>query len=274
MNIQAICTDIDGTLLDKNRQLSLRTKAAFSQLPKDFPVILASSRMPSAMTHLLEELGRPYQPLICYNGGYLLAWDQESKQMLPIDSTYISLLHCKEILKLTENTSIHVSFYSADDWYAPKADRWTEKEETVTKVKSILKSGKEVLDIWEKSNSGAHKVMCMGEEVEIQYLYKRLEELLGTELHLYRSKDTYIEIAPKQISKASALALLLQNKFDFSMEEVMAFGDNFNDVELISGVGFGVAVENARDEVKAVAKHLTASNKADGVAIAIESFLL
>lgn len=274
MKIRAICTDIDGTLLDMHRQLSARTKAAFRRLPKDFPVILASSRMPSAMTHLLEELGRPHQPLICYNGGYILAPDPHDQEVLPLSSISISIAHCSVILKLTEGTSIHVSLYSADQWYAPKADSWTEKEETVTKVKSVLKPGEKVLESWKQSGTGAHKVMCMGEASEIQYLYDRLESLLGDELHLYRSKDTYIEIAPKQISKASALELLLHAKYDFGLDEVMAFGDNYNDVELIAGAGFGVAVANGRDEVRAVANHITDNNKADGVAIAIEHFLL
>lgn len=274
MKIRAICTDIDGTLLDKNRQLSARTKAAFGQLPKDFPVILASSRMPSAMTHLLEELGRPLQPLICYNGGYILAPDLPAQTVLPISSIPISIAHCSVILKLAEGTSIHVSLYSADQWYAPRDDAWTKKEETVTKVKSVLKPGVEVLETWKKSNTGAHKVMCMGEASEIQFLYDQLEKLLGSELHLYRSKDTYIEIAPKQISKASALDILLRSRYSFGLDEVMAFGDNYNDVELIAKAGFGVAVANGRDEVKAVADHVTATNKADGVAIAIESFLL
>ena len=58
------------------------------------------------------------------------------------------------------------------------------------------------------------------------------------------------------------------------MAEVLAFGDNFNDISLIEEVGYGVAVANARDEVKNVAKEITESNTADGVAITIEKLLL
>ena len=69
-------------------------------------------------------------------------------------------------------------------------------------------------------------------------------------LHLYRSKDTYLEIAPLQISKASALSQLLQAELNIDMKEVIAFGDNYNDIEMLKAVGCGVAVGNAKDEVK------------------------
>lgn len=58
------------------------------------------------------------------------------------------------------------------------------------------------------------------------------------------------------------------------MESVMAFGDNYNDIEMLEAVGMGVAVGNAREEVKAIADRLTLSNKEDGVAVIIEEVLL
>jgi Cof subfamily protein (haloacid dehalogenase superfamily) len=274
MKFRAICTDIDGTLLNSNREISARTKAAFSRLPSDFPVILASSRMPSAMTHLLQEINRSSNPLICYNGGYILGMNMIENIHQPVDSVYISLKDCYRILELAKGTSIHISLYSADEWYAPQMDKWTRKEELATKVQSVISSNTRVMEKWEQEAAGAHKVMCMGNAMEIDQLFASLQTELGTTLHLYRSKDTYIEIAPKAISKASGLELVLRSYFDISMEEVIAFGDNYNDIDLLAAVGMGVAVENARDEVKAVANEITAKNTEDGVAITIEKYLL
>ena len=73
---------------------------------------------------------------------------------------------------------------------------------------------------------------------------------------MYHSKSTYLEIAPKEISKASALQLLLDQLYGIDLSEVIAFGDNYNDIELFQAVGLGIAVGNARDEVKAVAKEI------------------
>lgn len=271
MKISAICTDIDGTLLDKRRKLSERTLKAFAALPADFPVILASSRMPGAMTHLLEEFKRTDNPLICYNGGYVIRSPQKGSEM--VDSTFINPDTCRKILELAAQTKIHISLYSADDWYAPAMDKWTEKEEMVTKVKANLGKHHEILENWESTKIGAHKVMCMGEADEIQWLYDQLFTSHDSSLHLYRSKDTYIEIAPKAISKASGLRRILVD-YNIPMNEVLAFGDNYNDIPLLAEVGYGVAVANAREEVKAVANEVTKSNITDGVAISIEKLLL
>lgn len=274
MNIKAVCTDIDGTLLNRDREISERTIRAFKNLPADFPVILASSRMPSAMWHLLEDLDKNGNPLVCYNGGYVISPLNGSGRVEILDSTTISLNNCDRIISLAAGSKVHISLYTADEWYAPAVDRWTQKEEMVTKVSAIIQPNDKVLAAWMDQRKGAHKVMCMGGAGEIDQLFHALKDELSDHLHLYRSRDTYIEIAPRQISKASGLALLLGKKYGIDMKEVMAFGDNYNDVELLREVGFGVAVANGREEVKAVAREITGPSTEDGVAMAIEKYLL
>jgi Cof subfamily protein (haloacid dehalogenase superfamily) len=265
MKFKAICSDIDGTLLNSERDLSDRLKTVVSLFPKDFPVILASSRMPDAMRHLLRDLGKPSEPLVAYNGGFVL--DQHGNVL---DSVVIPLPLVAKILELTRKTSIHVSLFHGESWYESKEDYWSKREIQNTKVQPTWMNGAEVLDLWAKNDLGAHKVMVMGDSNEISWLFGELHFEHAGELHLYRSKDTYIEIAPRKISKATALRLVLENLYDFGMEEVIAFGDNYNDIDLIQSVGWGVAVGNARPEVKAVAKEITSHHKEDGVAATLE----
>ncbi len=267
MRIKAICSDIDGTLLNSERDLSPRLKKVISQLPDDFPIILASSRMPKAMLHLLEDLDRPTNPMIVYNGGLVL--DSEGKTL---ESTKIPLELVKKILDFAKQTSLHISLYQADDWYEPKDDYWSQREIRNTKAEPVWMSNEEVLKLWEEENTGAHKVMAMGDSQEISWFFGELHLAHANELHLYRSKNTYIEIAPRKISKATALKLILE-KYDFGPEEVIAFGDNYNDIDLIQYVGTGVAVANARTELKMVADDHTLHHKEDGVAIALEKYL-
>lgn len=265
MNFKAICTDIDGTLLNSERDLSPRLKAVIQLLPQDFPLILASSRMPDAMRHLLFDLGKPSEPIIAYNGGFVL----DGKGNV-LDSACIPLELVSKILDMTRKTDIHVSLYQGENWYEPKPDYWAKREIQNTKVEPTWMSGEEVLDLWAKDNLGAHKVMVMGDSNEISWIFGELHFEHAKDLHLYRSKDTYIEIAPRKISKATALKLVLDHLYDFGMEEVIAFGDNYNDIDLIQRVGWGVAVANARPEVKAVAKEITLHHKEDGVAATLE----
>jgi len=275
MKIRAICTDIDGTLLDSRRQLAERTVRAIRNLPNDIPVILASSRMPAAMRHLQSELGLSRHPLICYNGGYILYFET-GKLGAPItrvmDSVMIPVEHCRTISTLASGTDIHVSLYSEDRWYAPVYDSWTEREERITKASPQLAPNAEVLEDWQQNNIGAHKVMCMGPADQIETLIAAVDAACPGALHLYRSRSTYLEIAPRRISKATALQQLLHKQYAIPMTDVMAFGDNYNDIDLLQSVGLGIAVSNARDEVKAVAAEITESNIDDGVALAIEKY--
>lgn len=270
MPIRALCSDIDGTLLDSSRELSARTIAVIRGLQADVPVILASSRMPSAMRHLQNQLGILHHPLICYNGGYVLHYETPDSAPQVLDSVEIPAPICSGILDLVSGTGIHMSLYHRDDWFAPQADQWTAREESNTKVRATIANLSAVLEHWHDKQLGAHKVMCMGPEAEIAVLAESLERRYGQELHVYKSKSTYLEIAPRQISKATALELLLRTRFDISLEEVMAFGDNYNDIDLLQAVGKGVAVGNARAEVKAIANEITLPGIEDGVALAIE----
>jgi Cof subfamily protein (haloacid dehalogenase superfamily) len=273
MNIRALCTDIDGTLLDSQKQLSKRTISAIQNIQKHIPIILASSRMPSAMVHLQEELGIVGSPLICYNGGFVIQYKNGNSKPEVFDSVTIAPVVCQSVLDLAENTQIHVSLYFEDEWYAPMVDQWTEREERITKVKATIADPKEIVAKWMKGNTGGHKLMCMGPEDEIKEMSRKLNEKHADDIHVYFSRPTYLELAPKKISKASALELILQKVYSIPMTDVIAFGDNYNDIEMLRCAGLGIAVENAREEAKQVAKKITLKSIEDGVAHAIEQHL-
>jgi Cof subfamily protein (haloacid dehalogenase superfamily) len=272
MTIRAICTDIDGTLLNKERQLSSVTIKAIRSLGDTFPVILASSRMPSAMRHLQAELGIEQHPLIAYNGGFVLRYFNGLPEILT--SVDIPAGTVQHIISLSEGTSIHNSLYREDDWFAPAMDEWTAREERITKVKACVTELADVIGRWQATGTGAHKVMCMGIESEIHELERKLRSDLDHVIHIYRSRPTYLELAPKTISKATALELLINKLYDFPMENVMCCGDNYNDIEMIAAAGLGVAVDNAKQEVKAVATVITGRSIDDGVASAIKKYVL
>jgi hypothetical protein len=269
MKYKAICSDIDGTLLNSIRDLSPRLIEAVNRFPANFPLILASSRMPEAMRHLVTGLGKHPQPLIAYNGGFVLSSVGEILEDVSIPLTLV-----EKILDLTEKSEIHISLYQGENWYEEDNDYWSQREMRNTKVQCTWMKGLDVVDLWSKGDSGAHKVMCMGDSNELNWLFGELHFQHSNELHLYRSSDTYLEIAPKAISKATGLQKILAHEYEFDMESVIAFGDNYNDIDLLQSVGWGVAVDNAKPEVKAVAKEITLHHKEDGVAAVLEKLFL
>lgn len=87
------------------------------------------------------------------------------------------------------------------------------------------------------------------------------------------SHQNLVEISQKGVSKETGIRILC-NHLGIDLSEVMAIGDNRNDVELIQTAGLGVAMGNAQPELRAVADTVTATNEADGVAKAIATYLL
>lgn len=263
MNYKLICSDIDGTLLNKDKELSKITISEVQRLAH-IPFILISSRMPNAMRHLQKELGNINTPIIAYNGGLILTKNEI------IQSTEINNSVLESIINKVSNTSIHISLYHGDDWYVPSMDFWANREITNTKVQPEVKTNVEVLKTWNKEGKGAHKIMCMGDENEIELLFQSLEKAYSAEIILYRSKPTYIEIAHRSISKKTAIETLIKSCYpDVAMREVIAFGDNYNDIEMLKYAGLGIAVSNANEAVLKIAKRVADSNINNGVAKAL-----
>ena len=264
MSYKIIFTDIDGTLLNAERELSDLTISVLQQLQKEVPVILISSRMPQAMVHLQQQLQISHQPLICYNGGLILV---DGKI---ISSTPIPLPILEKLVEFNIELKCHLSLYHNEEWYVPEMDFWALREENNTKVPPTVASYEEVLAEWKQKEKSAHKIMCMGEEGQIDSIVAFLEEHFLDHLHLYRSKPTYLEIANKEVSKLTAISILLQEHFQLKLEDAIAFGDNYNDYEMLKAVGMGIAVGNAKPEILEIAKEITFHGKEDGVARSLQ----
>ncbi len=267
IRFKLICSDIDGTLLNNLRDLSDRTKTQLRRISADFgvPIVLVSSRMPKAMTHFLEEIGLQ-EPLIAYNGAYVL--DKNRKILV---NKFTPAPIGKAVYDIARPKGLHVSMYQANEWYTETNDYWAEREIRNTKVTPDFQELIPILEYWKTQNTGAHKIMLMGDADQITQAQSELYAQFSEQLHLYRSKDTYLEINTKSVSKASAIEILRQN-FQVEISEIIAFGDNWNDTEMLRYAGHGVAMENAPDEVKKCANEIAPKHTEDGVAQILEKY--
>ena len=120
---------------------------------------------------------------------------------------------------------------------------------------------------------GILKMLAIAEPEQMKEVAKTVQTTFKGRVFAPQSKENYLEIVDPNINKAIALDFLAK-KLNVRQEEVMAIGDSNNDLDMIKYAGFGVAMGNAFETVKAVADVVTGSNEESGVATAIEKFIL
>tara|TARA_R110002051_G_scaffold101478_1_gene172289 strand:- start:8350 stop:9150 length:801 start_codon:yes stop_codon:yes gene_type:complete len=261
-----LCSDLDGTLLSTKSDVSDYAIKQISRIKNNTRVILVSARMPSGMLYIQESLGITNQPIVCYNGALVV---NENKVL---NSVYIPIHIIKDLHKLCMGQQADLGLYYNNEWCVPQTSERVEKETKYTKSTPIFESTNTTLAKWEERKVGAHKIMLMGTKESTDTLMPLLQKNYIQHLNIYRSNDTLIELAPKSVSKLSAIKLLIGK--NETLKDIIAFGDNYNDIEMLENVGCGVAVENARAEVKKISKHITLKNTEDGVARFIEEHLV
>ena len=265
MNYKILCSDLDGTLLSTKNDVSDFTISEINRIRKFMRIILVSARMPQSMTYLQERLGIQNEPIICYNGALVL--DSETE----IFSEVIDFEVLEKIYKLSEDLKIKLGLYHNREWCVEETSERVEKEIFNTRANPQFRATSETLSDWKDRNISAHKIMLICTKLSADIIFPILMDLFSQKIQIYRSNDTLIELAPKTVSKLSAIKLLLRD--NESVADVISFGDNYNDVEMLQHSGLGVAVANAREEVKKIANYTTLKNTEHGVANFIKQHL-
>ena len=266
MDYKILCSDLDGTLLSTKSDVSDFTISQIARIKEQLRVILVSARMPQSMTYLQRRLGIEEQPIICYNGALVLDGKKE------VFSETIDFETLEKVHQLSNYLDIRLGLYYGQEWYVEQTSERVQKEIKYTRTDPVFRSTLETLSDWNTRNISAHKIMLMGTKSSSDTIFPLLVAQLSEKINIYRSNDTLIELAPKSVSKLSAIQLLLHN--DESMSDVISFGDNFNDIDMLANSGLGVAVENAREEVKRITGQVTLKNTEDGVAHFIKHHLI
>lgn len=266
MKHKILCSDLDGTLLSTKSDVSQFTISQISIIKEQLKVVLVSARMPQSMRYLQERLGIEKEAIICYNGALVLKGEYE------VFSATIDFNTVEKVYGLTEEHGIRLGFYYKQEWYVEENSERVQKEINYTRTKPVYRPSIETLLDWQTRNLSAHKIMLMGTKSSADIIFPKLIDNFSQSMNIYRSNDTLIELVPQSVSKLSAIKLLLAP--NESLTDVISFGDNYNDIEMLVHSGLGIAVGNAREEVKAIADHTTLKNTEDGVAYFIRQHLI
>jgi len=263
--IKLIVVDLDGTLLNSKHKMSDRNKTAIKKaIEKGVQVVIATGKTRASAVGLLEELGIKSpgvfaQGLIIYNG------DGSVRNNTIMDKNIL-----RQIITFAEDRGFGVLAYSGDRLLARRADEFAEE---IAKYGEPMAEGvgalQNILD-----HTEINKVILYGQESKIPALRWQLSKQLDGQIHLTRSAvKGIIEVLPANSSKGKAVMRVMKD-LNIPPENTMAIGDGENDIEMLQAVGTAVAMGNAIQKLKDVANQVVGSNDADGVAQAIEMFVI
>ncbi len=261
-----LAIDLDETLLADDKTVSPRTMAALGEWHASGRRIVIATGRPPRSTRIIPSILHDF-PWICYNG----AWIELQNNVL--FQTAIPVEDARRIVATIQTAApdCRLGVEIADQLYINREVEWPGAHlvsdvlaHTDRPVAKILTSLAE-LDAAQPRSSN-------GQEMGARPSESLLSELPSTSRALISPKYDLVQVIPHGASKAAALHWLLE-LWGLSQDDVIAFGDDVNDVEMVAEAGLGVAMANAVPEVKAVADRITASNEEDGVAVVLEEFV-
>ncbi len=262
--IKMVVTDIDGTIADKDANISNNVRESISKLiKKGVKVVLATGRMFRATYPVLVDL-ELNTPIISYQGGFVKEYYGEQK-VLYSKYTDVSLAH--EVIDYFREKNVHINVYVNDVLFVENDDEYIKKYvENRNIVYTVVDNLKTV------NMNGLHKVLGIDKDPEkIIAVTKELKEKYKNDLYIIRSTPYFCEVSNPEASKASALSFL-RNYWGLKKEEVLAIGDQDNDIDMIEEAGVGVAMGNGTPAIKKSADFITKSIDEEGFSYAMEKF--
>lgn len=270
MKYKLMCIDVDGTLVDSNKDLPEENKKAIQEACKaGLNVAIASGRAPASVKEILDDLDIEGYG-ICLNGAYIIDGSEEVSRYVFNDE------QVDIIRKVVEK-------YDVRSFFATSTLNITNKEPSGGWLKAIQKSvvkqkelvvcnNDELKNKLDNYRDSLLKVSIMEEDDDIYH--KVREELENTNIFDVAKSDThYIDINVKGVNKSKGVKDLAQH-LNIDLSEVICIGDNENDIEMIKVGGLGVAMANSCKKLLEICDAVTLSNNECGVAKVIYDYVL
>jgi Cof subfamily protein (haloacid dehalogenase superfamily) len=269
--IKLLILDIDGTIAGSSNQVSHRVKQAIKAAQNGgIKVGIATGRMYKSALRFHHEIGADL-PLIAYQG----AWIQDPASGKTHRHLPVPLEIAKELIDyfeqphLLDRLSIHV--YRDDCLYVRGINADTELY--------VGRSGIDVSsvpDLRMVLTDHPTKILAMSEDTDLieQLRLDLRQRYTPAELHVTTSVPIFLETTQSGVNKGTAIDYLTKDLIGIAAENILAIGDNYNDVEMIAYAGIGVAMGNAPADVQSLADWVAPDVDEDGVAVTIEKFIL
>lgn len=267
--IHVLALDLDGTLTNSQKQVTERTrKALYAAIDAGVHVVLASGRPLVGIRQLAEDLE------LYERGGFILAYNGAQILDLTTGEELVSRVIPKQYYQeiydaAREVAGVSIVGYQNGQIYSETPeDEYVQKESfccgvPIQKTENLL----------EELREPVHKFLIPGEPVKLSRAADYLRREFNDILNIQYSEPYFLEIMPLGIQKAASLQAIL-DYLHTDRTHLMACGDGMNDVEMLKFAGVSVAMGNACERAKEAALYITDTNDQDGVAQAVERFIL
>ena len=269
MKFQVIAFDMDGTLLNSKKELSVKSINAIEKLKKQgCSIILNSDRRLSGLIDYAEKLKLGTNDyLICRNGLYIYNGDRQliSKQ------GFLKVSDIKSISDYSRNGRI--SFFTEKIDYSCSFSKTRSLRKRIKTILNMRIRRQELLSPENRKKSIAQdelKLLCKI-EIEKARLDCKDVKKLSEKYSVYRVADypKMSDVFSRQVNKYLALVQLCEKGFISSMDDVLYFGDDTNDMDCFKNLKYCIAMGNARKEIKMLAWKITDDCDNDGISKAI-----
>lgn len=266
MKYKLLVLDLDGTLTNTKKEITPGNLEALLRVQQQgVRLVLASGRPTYGIVPLANELRMKEFGgfILSFNGGEIINWETREKmyeKVLP-DNVIPYLYECAQhnnLPILTYNNEYIITQHPCDEY--------VQKEAFLNKME-VKASNNFLADI----HLPVAKCLIVGDPEPLMRVEAEISAHLQGIISVYRSEPYFLELVPLGIDKAQSLSVLLK-ELAMSNQEMVAVGDGFNDLTMITYAGLGIAMANAQEVVKNAANYITLSNEEDGVAAVVEKF--
>lgn len=263
MNIKAIAFDLDDTLLRDDLTISAYTLDTLRQAAaRGIHIIPASGRARDSMKPFVEQLGCASLYISC-NGAEV--WSPEH-QLLAREVLEVPL--AREIARFGSAHGCYAQTYDEHRFFFNQRGHWAESY-----ARSSMLTGEYVGDLETYLTTPTTKILMMAEEEKIARMLTEARALFAGRVSVTCSKPYFLEFNPLRATKGNALALCGE-RLGFPLQACAAFGDSLNDMSMLEAAGVGIAMGNAREDVRARIPTHCPTNMEDGVARWVDCHVL
>ena len=286
-----VAIDLDGTLLNSYGEVSNKNKETIQKaMEKNVEVVFTSGRPIMSVKNLANEIGCNNY-MICGNGA--ITYDIQNEEI--IYNRFLEKAKVLQIIKICEENSIFYNVYTKDTILTKNLnynilfynqENATKPEDKKTRI-TIMQNIEEYIQN-RKEEDYLKITICDNSKVIFGSIIRKLRTIKDVDVldvaHMSRKliKDGtenismeyfYTEITNTNVDKWQAIENLIQ-KLSIKREEVIAIGDNINDAEMVKNAGLGIMMGNSAPYIKEMADVVVSNNDKDGVAEAIEKYIL